>query len=92
VAHMKPVGASMEVLQHHADQHPCDADPVYLLCPCQKTFLVVCSECEEPVFLACKETETGDTCQHAEAYLPGGSGQDQSPDWISIDRPPGISQ
>lgn len=64
-----PVGASPEVLSHHADQHPCplDAAPVVRICPCGSTHALCCPHCERIVF-ACARRGTP-MCDHLAELL-----------------------
>lgn len=57
-----PIPASREGIIHHADQHACDADVVHVLCPCRSYIVLVCSECDEPLFVV----TPGAWCIHAE--------------------------
>ena len=58
------VGASPEVLRHHAAQHPCrDAETFEVLCPCGSCVAICCAECRDPVFLA---VLPGSWCEHAQ--------------------------
>lgn len=59
------IGASEEVIRHHASEHPCPpgvpADE--RVCPCGSTVAICCGRCEEPVFVA---VQPGSWCEHAE--------------------------
>lgn len=62
-----PLGASEEVLRHHAEQHGCpedDSPPREVMCPCGTTVAIVCASCGDPVFICVKP---GTWCQHATA-------------------------
>lgn len=47
------VGVSPEVIDHHLMQHPCrsDAVPTKRWCPCRRSFVLCCGECEQIVFV-----------------------------------------
>lgn len=56
------VGASLEVLEHHATQHPCPpAEPRLAICPCGRSLALVCPTCDEPVFGV---AAPGEACEH----------------------------
>lgn len=64
---MRPpnVGLSDELIEHHADQHPCQSDGCYVTpCPCGSTIAISCDACREPVFVA---VAPGTWCGHAES-------------------------
>lgn len=59
------VGASEEVIAHHAAAHPCaDASVAHVLCPCGRCVALVCRQCEQAVFVAVAPIE-GSPCVHA---------------------------
>jgi hypothetical protein len=61
------VGASHEVLSHHAAQHPCeDHGSTVLNCPCGSTAAILCDACGLPLFLS---VEPGTWCEHAERFM-----------------------
>lgn len=63
------IGASPEVIEHHADLHPCvDAKAVEVACPCGNTVAIFCDECREPVFLALQPDR--EPCIHFRELLP----------------------
>jgi hypothetical protein len=59
---MSLVGASLEVLIEHADQHPCDAEQISVPCPCGGAVALICVCCKLPVFLVLIVDEP---CEHA---------------------------
>jgi hypothetical protein len=58
------VGASREVIEHHARQHPCGehVGARHVWCSCGTTVALVCDACQQPVFMA---TRPGSWCPHA---------------------------
>lgn len=64
------VGASEEVIRHHADQHACgDVGHVQIRsCPCGRSRALCCPSCGEPVFVA---SLPGLPCQHLAEVLGG---------------------
>jgi hypothetical protein len=62
------VGASEEVIAHHAQQHACDpgADCEAVMCPCGKSAALVCTACHQPVFVALSGAVM---CQHARELI-----------------------
>jgi hypothetical protein len=66
--HQPPsAGASEEVLDHHARQHPCDAGVTARTCPCGTTKAIICKGCGEILFVG---VEPLTWCPHAAALLP----------------------
>jgi hypothetical protein len=59
-----PVPLSLEVLNHHVDAHPCDADMEKFTCPCGDTVVFVCEACRTIVWGA---SRTGTWCERAQA-------------------------
>jgi hypothetical protein len=57
------VGASPEVIAHHARRHGCGAVLDGIFCPCGDALAFVCPACDRAVFLAVK---AGTWCPHAE--------------------------
>ena len=63
----RPVPMSGEVLAHHLERHPCDADTFTLRCPCGTTVAFSCERCGEVMFGASRAC-----CEHAEAVWSAG--------------------
>lgn len=62
-------GASREVLSHHARLHAeqCPSEGAReVVCSCRRTLVVVCTSCNEPVFLV---PAPGPWCEHAEELV-----------------------
>jgi hypothetical protein len=63
VAQRNPIGASAEVIEHHARLHPCGPqEAISVVCPCGTTHAICCMKCREPVFGA---VMPGTWCRHA---------------------------
>jgi hypothetical protein len=67
VPQRNPIGASLEVIEHHAAQHPCGRHrAVEVWCPCRTTLALVCRRHGEAVFGV---VVPGTWCRHAHELL-----------------------
>lgn len=65
------IGASLEVLKHHAQQHidRCGEERGTMrVCPCGATAAICCARCDDILFLATSTHRP--PCRHARPLLP----------------------